>query len=288
MSRTRSAAPAPPRLRRAIPLLISLLAALSLTSGCASLAPSPPRSGADGLRAAAEETKKRPEDQKPLVVRPRPEPSEVSNTVVVVDREAHVDAEPVEEPPAAPRHRSLQGWHAGLVGGTGTIGGPTFAPAGEFGLKIGMTPSRGSSLDLDLLTAIQRFRPASGLVGSFEEPIEFAADLSFRHQLTRDGRPLAIAPLAGMRFATETWNYRHGVVADDGSGLWLIQDDMIDSYSPYVGFGLTLHDSRRFRLGAAVKTGVSFYDAHSYQGFRNDAFPTSGFVQVQLETSFPF
>ena len=142
MSRTRSAAPAPPRLRRAIPLLISLLAALSLTSGCASLAPSPPRSGADGLRAAAEETKKRPEDQKPLVVRPRPEPSEVSNTVVVVDREAHVDAEPVEEPPAAPRHRSLQGWHAGLVGGTGTIGGPTFAPAGEFGLKIGMTPSR--------------------------------------------------------------------------------------------------------------------------------------------------
>ena len=68
------------------------------------------------------------------------------------------------------------------------------------------------------------------------------------------------------------------MVADDGSGLWLIQDDMIDSYSPYVGFGLTLHDSRRFRLGAAVKTGVSFYDAHSYQGFRNDAFPTSGFV----------
>ena len=63
MSRTRSAAPAPPRLRRAIPLLISLLAALSLTSGCASLAPSPPRSGADGLRAAAEETKKRPEER---------------------------------------------------------------------------------------------------------------------------------------------------------------------------------------------------------------------------------
>ena len=288
MSRMRAAAPAQMRPAHALCLAISLLAALSLTSGCAMLAPSPPRSAADGLRAAAKETKKKPEDQTPLVVEPRQEPSDVASTVVVVEHEADLDAEPVEERPPAPRHRFLQGWHAGLVGGTGAIGGPTLAPAGEFGLKIGMTPSRASSLDLDLLTAIQRFQTGSGLVGSFEQPIEFAADLSYRHQLTRAGRPLAIAPLVGMRFATETWNYRNGVVADDGSGLWLIKDDMIDAYSPYVGLGLTLHESRRFRLGAAVKTGVSFYDKHSYQGFRNDAFPTSGFVQVQLETSFPF
>ena len=288
MSRTRAAAPAPARPPQPVHLLISLLAALSLTSGCALLAPPPPRSAADGLRAAAEETKKQPEDQKPLVVRPRPEPSEVLSSVVVVDHDPDRCAEPVEEPPAAPRHRLLEGWHVGLVGGTAAIGGPTLAPAGEFGLRIGMTPSRESSLDLDLLTAVQRFQPGSGLAGSFEEPIEFAADFSYRHPLTRDGRRLGIAPLIGMRFATETWNYRNGVVADDGSGLYRVQDDMIDSYSPYIGLGLTLHDSRRFRLGAAVKTGVSFYDTHSYQGFRNDAFPTSGFVQVQLETTFPF
>src|SRR5438128_1273656 len=75
MSRMRAAAPAQMRPAHALCLAISLLAALSLTSGCAMLAPSPPRSAADGLRAAAKETKKQPEDQTPLVVRPRQAPS---------------------------------------------------------------------------------------------------------------------------------------------------------------------------------------------------------------------
>jgi len=49
-----------------------------------------------------------------------------------------------------------------------------------------------------------------------------------------------------------------------------------------------LIDSPRMRLDWVIKGGVRFYDTSTWEGFANDSFHPTGFVQVQLETHFPF
>ena len=66
-----------------------------------------------------------------------------------------------------------------------------------------------------------------------------------------------------------------------------VSDDDLSAVSPYLGVALPLVDTRRVRLGLALKAGVSFYGRHTDAGLRNDLFPTTGFARLQIETAFP-
>src|SRR5262245_11974712 len=63
----RSSMSHPTRITRPIAGAIAVIALALSASSCAILVPPEPRSGGDGIRAAAEEAKKKPEDQTPLV-----------------------------------------------------------------------------------------------------------------------------------------------------------------------------------------------------------------------------
>lgn len=288
MSPSNYTAPAPASHRPPPPALL-LAGLLLLASGCAAIRPDPPRGAADGLRAAARESKK-DEDQKQRVLTvdpPRPQVQVAATEVEFVSCDYATDNEN-PPPPAGPRPRFLQGWDLGFVTGGEISGGSMLAPGGDFGLQVGRELGPGTRADLGLMVGPRRFNAGSGFAGAFDTPDEVAADLSIRHTLTHNGRSTGIAPLVGVQFGSLAWNYHHGLLADDGSGPRLVQEDFLDSYSPYAGIVMTLLDSPRVRLDMVAKGGARFYDTHTWEGFRNDAFRTTGFLQVQIETHFPF
>ena len=281
-------APAGALLRPTIGLLLA--GALALASGCATLRGSPPRSGGDGLRAAAREARKEPAEKTRALTAGTPiaPPPEVATDVDVdvhVEPEAQLESAPA---PPAPRRRFLQGWDVGLAAGGDMTGGSMLEPGGEFGLTVGRRLSPATRLAFGLTATPRHFTQASGFVGAFDDPADVTLDLSLRHALTRNGRPLGIAPMIGMRYGTLSWDYHQPLWVDDGGELRAVTSDFLDTYAPYAGVAMTLLETRRVSLEAVVKGGLRFYGDHTLEGLANDSFHTTGFFQVGLETRFPF
>lgn len=269
---------------------------LLVLAGCAVLDPPRPRDGGSGLSAAAREARKDEEDRHERLTAgtPRPEPVEV--TVEEDDcEEVTVAVDPGEPPVETTRHRpAVPGgprtpprFRAGLVAGTIAAGGP-FQQTGLAGLQLGADPAPRTRLDVALFGAPTRFSPSSRVIGAFDRPAELAVDLSVRQFLSAPARPLGLYAIAGFRLGSLFWDYHHPIVVEDGGDARTVVDDRLDYYAPYAGVGVSLVRRRGMEVGANLTGGARFYDAHSYQGFANDLFRTTGFVQLMLETTFRF
>lgn len=285
MSRPNRVAPVT---RRAPLAALAFISLIPLAAGCAALHDHPPRGAADGLQAAAHEASKDDTEKKKVLATepPRhetPSPAVEVETVSCDEPEQHV----APAPPA--RHRRfLEGWDIGVVAGGAASSGAMLEPGADLGLRGGYAISPLTHADLSLTYGARRWGGASGFIGAFDSPYEITTDLSIRQAITRNGRPMGLSPMLGFQLTSVGWDFRHPVVADDGSGPRVLSSDLLDSYAPYAGLATRLIDSPRMRLDWVIKGGVRFYDTSTWEGFANDSFHPTGFVQVQLETHFPF
>jgi hypothetical protein len=280
--------------------LLALLAALLLTSGCAILSPPPPRTGGNTIGDAAREAKRKKEEPREkddgqkkeekhrrLVAGEREEPP----PAVVVEVETQEDLEPEFES-APPRHDQARHvetpWRLGFVAGSGSVEGRTFEGTSLAGLVVCGTPTPRTRVDLALLATSARFTPESGFDGALVNPIELAADLSFRYQLTPGHTAMGIYPIAGMRFGTLFWDYRTPILLEEDGTTRRVGDDWINYFAPYAGIGIGILRTRHLEMGINFTGGVRFYDGHTQEGLRNDRFDTAGFGQVIAETTVRF
>jgi hypothetical protein len=246
---------------------------------------------ADGLSDAAKETRKKADDQNVLVAKsPAPRNDGCSDlgvnwlSVFVSSGEGHHYEEgPRQRDPFAPT------FHLGLSGGNIAAGGGNFeSGAGFAGLQFGGTWSR-ARMDLDELGWGQRFTPSSTVHGALDHPVGLALDLSARYLPRRGPAALGIAPMMGIRVETLFWKYHNGVWIDNGADpIYQAREDNLVAWSPYLGLAVTLVDRNHFQLASVVKSGARFWAGYTDQGLRNDMFRTTGFVQLGLETTFPF
>lgn len=244
-----------------------------------------PLLAADGLKPAANDARKSDGEKKRVLATA---PPKQGSSLLVAALYASCDEDDAATSPPGPRRRFLEDWDIGVVAGGAATGGAMLAPGADLGLRVGFAMTPLTHADLSLTYGRRRFAPLSGFVGALDSPYELTADVSIRYAITHDGRPIGVSPLLGFQFSGLGWDYRHPVLADDGSGPRSVHDDMLDSYAPYAGLAARLIDSRRLQLDWVIKAGAHFYDASTYEGFRNDSFRPTGFVQVQLETHFPF
>src|SRR5262245_4918494 len=271
--------------RGALFATLSLAGLLQFAIARAALRSDPTLGAADALTAAAKEARK-DDGQKKVVLATEPPKSGRSSSVIEVGY-ASCDDRELTGPPG-PKRRFLEGWDFGVVAGGVTTGGSMLAPGADFGLRGGYALTPLTHADLSLTYGRRGFGPASGSDGAFVSAYEISADLSIRYAIAHSGRPIGFSPLLGVQVSGLGWDYRHPILADDGSGTRLVHDDMLACYAPYAGFAARLIDSPRMRLDWVIKAGARFYDASSSEGFRNDSFPATGFVRVQLETHIPF
>ena len=241
------------------------------------------RTGGDGLRDAAKEARKSDGKKRVLAAGTPREGQDCGGppwwTAWFESSEDYRPREPR-------RHRLLEGWQVGTVA-NGVLGGSTLRPTGEYGLRVGWTPSPRLALDAQVLGGGRGLSAASGVVGAFDAPSELSLDLSARYRPDRDAWSLGLEPLAGVSFDVVSWSYHEPILVSDAGPAQRVRDDDLSAVSPYLGVALPLVDTRRVRLGLALKAGVSFYGRHTDAGLRNDLFPTTGFARLQIETAFP-
>ena len=268
-----------------------LIAALSLVLAVA-LTAARSAAAADNLSDAARETRKKPSDQNVLVAKSPPAKDDGCSDqgfnwftlLVSHDGGAHEQHESRTER----RDPFKPVVHLGLTAGNIAAGGGNFeSGAGFGGIQFGGSWPR-ARVDLDLLGWGQRFTPASTVRGALDHPVGLALDLSARYLPRRGPAPLGIAPMMGVRVEDLLWTYHNGVLLDDGWDVRQARQDNLVAWSPYLGLAVTLVDRPRFQLAGIVKSGVRFWAGQTDQGLRNDMFRTTGFVQLGLETTFPF
>lgn len=264
-------------------LMLSSL--LPFAASCAALRDPAPHEAADGLKAAASEAGK-DDREKRRVLATAPPKQESTPSVVEVEYTVCDEQNTASTP--GPRRRFLEGWDIGVVAGGAASGGALLAPGADLGLRGGFAITPLTHADLDLSYGSRRFGGTSGFIGALESPYEITADLSIRRAITRNGRPIGLSPMLGFQLASVGWDYRHPVLADDGSGPRVVRDDLLDSGAPYAGLAARLIDSPRMQLDWVIKAGARFYGASTWEGFANDSFHPAAFVQVQFETHFPF
>ncbi len=268
--------------------LAGLLSLVVLASGCAIFGGSPPeRSGGDAtLTQAAREagkdsTEKRKRldvgDQGPIVRKG----SETS--VTVTEDEYESSSPPAVGSPSTPEHLTL-----GLVGGGGTLGGHVFEGFGLGGVDIGGFVTPRWRVDLGLLVLTPNFTAASVAGQGLEDEFELGADFSGRFYLTPSHTFLGVYSLAGLRVGTLFWSYRRPVDVITDGGPKTIEDDHLNTYSLYSGLGVSLVQARHFHSGLNLTGGVRLYDPKTFEGFRNDLFPTTGYTQLAFDVTYKF
>ncbi len=267
-----------------------------LAQGCA-LGGGERRTGGSGLSQAAEEAKKEPEEKHKKLEAGRPveedKDEDESETVVIVDRdEPRVPPAPtaisISEPDRPPAPRSIyRRFHLGAVGGLGMVTGDNFGGYGAGGLQVGFFPAPRWRTDLQLLGIGTNLSETSGLRQSFKGEHEVALDVSGRYYLTRENTFVGAYPIVGFRFGSLNWDYAHPILVEE-NGIRRVTSDQLYYYSPYVGVGTSLVQTRHFHLGTQLIGGGRFYERHTREGFANDLFNDGGFMQLMFEMTVPF
>jgi hypothetical protein len=154
-------------------------------------------------------------------------------------------------------------------------------------LQVGFFPSPRWRADVSLLGIGANFSGTSGLDQSFKNEYEVAVDVSGRYYLTPEKTFIGAYPIAGLRFGSLNWDYAREILIDDG-GTRRVTSDELFYFSPYVGMGTSLVQTRHFHLGAQLIGGGRFYGVHTQEGLANDLFKDGAFVQLLFETTVPF
>ncbi|HEY2955906.1 MAG TPA: hypothetical protein VGK89_11730 [Candidatus Eisenbacteria bacterium] len=266
---------------------VALLLLALAAGGCALVGGSPPEryggsatlSGA--ARAAADSTQK-PKRKRPDVGDQVPTYSGGEGTVTV-------ETDELDSSSRSPDSGSGDlAPVIGIVTGGGSLGGHEFEGFGLGGLDLGAFVGERWRLDLGLLVLSPNLSATSLAGQGLKDELELAADLSARYYLTPPHTFLGVYPLVGMRFGTLFWNFRKPVnVIADGHPK-TIEDDYLDYFAIYGGAGLSLIQSRHFHSGLNLTSGVRAYGDKTFEGFRNDLFPATGYTQLAFEVTYRF
>ena len=95
--------------------------------------------------------------------------------------------------------------------------------------------------------------------------------------------------MGGLRLGMLNWRYKNPIEYDDGFGnVYMIGGDNIQFFTPYLGIGLNLMQTRHFVLGADLTGGYRFYKWNTGEGFDNDVLDDEWVAQLLMNISFVF
>lgn len=274
-------------------LVATILPLAVLLQGCAIFGGSA-RSGGSKLSDAAREAKpaeKKDENKKVDKKQRRLEAGERADQPEVTATDESSELAPSPPNPSGPRapfgtisttsryHR----FHVGLLAGGGFIGGNHYGGYGSGGIEAGVFPLRRTRLDLGLLFSDANLTAASGLRESFKNTAELTADLSGRYYLTPENTLVGVYPMVGLQYGSLSWDYARPLAVEEEGRTRTVDNDFVSYWAPYVGLGTSLVQTRHVHLGGRVITGLRVYGSHTNEGFQNDIFKATGFVQFLFE-----
>ena len=123
------------------------------------------------------------------------------------------------------------------------------------------------------------------LDGAIEDISELGFGGSIRYYVTPDHTALGLYGTAGARYGWMGFTFRTPVTVEEDGEERTIDADWLAVFSPRVGVGLSLVQTRHVHIGASVSEGIRLYAGTTHQGFDNDVFPTVGFTQLWVEGS---
>ena len=174
------------------------------------------------------------------------------------------------------------------MAGGGSFGGQEFEGFGFGGIHFGAYVEDRARIDFGLMVLGPNLSATSLAGQGLKDEIELAAELSARWYLTPPHTFLGVYPLAGFRVGTLFWNFRSPVqVIADGTTKTL-EDDYLNYYGLFGGLGVSLVQTRHFSTGLNLTGGFRAYDEKTFEGFRNNLFPTTGYTQLEYEITFRF
>ncbi len=268
--------------------LMGMAAVLGLT-GCAGSGGH--HHGGSLLSEASEEAEKEPEDQDRVLQgdrhRDRHHHDDYDEVEVVVvdgdcDRPRAWDRDEPEEP-SAPRlyfaGAALEGtgFHesAALDGGTGLVlqvGGVLDGGQGRTRLIVD-----GSATSYDMIP---------GAYPGIEDPLELALGGALRVYLTPGRAMSGMYAVTGFRVGAFFWDYTNPILVDDGHGrAHEVDSDFVNTWTPYLGLGLSLFKDRGLGLDLSATGGFKIFGRTTDEGFRNDVFQDAPYTQVAVTVS---
>jgi hypothetical protein len=275
-------------LGRATCVLVCLVVAAGL-SGCGSPSKKRPK-----LSEAADQAKKKPQDQETLSRPTTEDEDETSDAAVVIEVS---DTLVGEDADAAPASTSLEPADpavpneaialVGLVVGTGAVSGVNVDGFGVFGVQLGSHVGSRARIDVQGLVLPVNLTEGSALVDALKDEVEFALDFSTRYYLTQQHTFLSAYPVGGFRVGYLNWTYENELTVEDEFGdPTTIRTDWLRFTAFYGGLGFRLANMRHMEIGANVTAGVKWYSDTTSEGFENDLFPRSGFYQLAFEACY--
>lgn len=278
---------APVDSRRLAVVLLCTLSAFFLTS-CAT------NSRGIKLSEAAEQAKKKPEEQKTLQEPDTSEPLEPFEPDPVLSSLTTAEDDSLElaelersdrdaEPPLEEGAPALS--HGGLIVGVGTLTGDSFDGFGLFGFQFGGLDVDGTQLDATVLFIPTNLIPESDLVGALKDEFEVAIGVSGRRYLTPSHTFMGLYGMLGLRFGALNWHYVNPIAVETDEGTDIIHSDWVGYLAPYAGVGVSLAQTSRFRFGVNASVGVKLYHWNTMRGFENDLFGTGAFFQIMVPVS---
>jgi len=266
---------------RAMVLLLVLIGAASGLVGAASASEKEKRKDHEGatLSDAAKETAKAPDQQRTL----RADDSRGGDQGSSLDI-LFLGSD--DDSPGPSMRGLVHALHVGAAAEAVSLSSPDFATSTLYGIRVGISDHRHTSLDLALLGGAARFTPGSDIAARFRAPSEVAIDASLRYSLTPMGATFGVAPVVGLRAGWLSWNYQNGIWLERDGGVFQVSDDGVDHYSPYLGVAATFLHTRHVELCVTGVVGLRFYGSHTDAGLRNDLFGQDRFSEVRLETRF--
>jgi hypothetical protein len=266
-------------------LTVAALCVVVIT-GCASTAHD--RHGRDSnLSDAAEQAKKKPDEQKKLPVHHDGDRS---------DEWRHPRSiPPVELPPDQDGRKSLNPPHdtttevsryqVGAASGFAMFGGGVLRNAMLNGVQVGGYLDDFVRFDLAGYAQSFTFRSYPSLSG-LKDPTGLSIDLSGRGYLTPKHTFMGVYGVAGIRYGYMWWYYRNPIQVIEHHETRTLRHDGLQMFGAYTGLGLSVMQIRHVHLGGNVIGGFQAYKNETSQGFDNDLIRPQGYVQLRIEMSY--
>jgi hypothetical protein len=270
------------------PVLICVL--LGSLFACSS---NPPKRRGASLSEAAKEAEKKPEDQKVIepeegVVHEDPdyEVGAVGIALGVVESELLTS----DQPQPMVQASSRDPWHIGLVFGGGSLTGDEVDGFLITGVQGGVFFIQDRArVDIRGLVMPTNLTAASGIAGGLQDEVEFAFDVAARLYATPAHTFMGLYGTGGLRLGILTFRYKNPILVDDGFGdIDTIHGDNIKYLAPFLGFGVTLMQTRFVHVGGNLTGGYKFYEGITGEGFSNDVLDDEFFAQVMLNLTLVF
>lgn len=275
-------------MRRITGVVVGALAVWFCT-GCALVPSSGGASGgermSEAVRAATPDSAKTRDRREKRVVAGRHEPTVVENTVVVVEGEESGHPPHEREVVRAERSASERPW-IGLVFGGGALGGADYDGFAQLGLSVAQVVTGPLRWDLIGTIGGPEFHGESRMGRALTDAFALQLEADARWDLSPHHTALGPYLLAGAGTGTLFWNYSQPIDAIQDGVPVSIRDDRINYFDLFAGAGCTLARGRHAQWGVMGTGGVRFHGWHTFQGFDNDVFPTTGFLRLLFELEF--